>query len=205
MLVQKKTVFLGATVITLSDSLPAAEAVCVSDGRIDCVGGREEVLRYAQQGEYDVVDLGGGFLYPGFIDTHSHLSTFSNRLAQIDCGPRHGSVAAVLERLAEARDDNGWIIGYGYDDSAISDKRHLTRQELDAVGGGRPVLVVHISAHLAYANSAALARFGYTADTKMQGGEVALGADGQPNGILYENAAFNAFARLPKQIGRAHV
>lgn len=199
MLVQRKTVFVGATVFTLSDPLPTAEAVCVSDGRIDCVGGREEVLRYAQHGEHDVVDLGGGFLYPGFIDTHSHLSTFSDRLDQIDCGPRHGSVAAILERLAKsARDDNEWIIGYGYDDSAIADKRHLTRQDLDAVAGGRPVLVVHVSAHLAYANSTALARFGYTADTRMQGGEVALGADGQPNGVLYENAAFHAFAKLPK-------
>ena len=80
MLVRKKTVFVGATVVTLSDALPAAEAVCVSDGRIDCVGGREEILRYAQQGEHEVVDLGGGFLYPGFIDTHSHLSTLSERL-----------------------------------------------------------------------------------------------------------------------------
>ncbi len=200
MLVRKKTVFVGATVVTLSDALPAAEAVCVSDGRIDCVGGREEILRYAQQGKHEVVDLGGGFLYPGFIDTHSHLSTLSERLEQVDCGPQHGSVASVLKRLAAEtrKDDREWIVGYGYDDSAISDKRHLTRQDLDSVASDRPVLVVHISAHLAYANSAALDRFGYTADTKMQGGEVALDEDGQPNGVLYENAAFDAFARIPK-------
>ena len=69
MLVSKKTVYVGADIVTMSDKAPKAEAVCIADGRIECVGTREEVLGYAKAGEYDVVDFGGGTLYPGFIDT----------------------------------------------------------------------------------------------------------------------------------------
>lgn len=41
-----------------------------------------------------------------------------------------------------------WVIGYGYDDSGISDNRHMNRHDLDAVCADRPVMVVHISAHM---------------------------------------------------------
>ena len=86
MLARKKTVYVGADIITLSDACPRAEAVCVADGRIDCLGSREDVLEYARPGGCEIVDLGGGTLYPGFIDTHSHMSSFSNCLRQVYCG-----------------------------------------------------------------------------------------------------------------------
>ena len=57
MLVSKKTVYVGADIVTMSDKAPKAEAVCIADGRIECVGTREEVLGYAKAGEYDVVDF----------------------------------------------------------------------------------------------------------------------------------------------------
>lgn len=59
MLVSKKTVYVGADIVTMSEKAPKAEAVCIADGRIECVGSREEVLGYAKAGEYDVVDFGG--------------------------------------------------------------------------------------------------------------------------------------------------
>ena len=102
MLVSKKTVYVGADIVTMSEKAPKAEAVCIAGGRIECVGSREEVLGYAKAGEYDVVDLGGGTLYPGFIDTHSHMSSFSRCLNQVYCGASLGSIAAVQQALREA-------------------------------------------------------------------------------------------------------
>ena len=135
MLVSKKTVYVGADIVTMSEKAPKAEAVCIADGRIECVGTREEVLGYAKAGEYDVVDFGGGTLYPGFIDTHSHMSSFSRCLNQVYCGASLGSIAAVQQALRDkaAASDDEWVIGYGYDDSGISDNRHMNRHDLDAV------------------------------------------------------------------------
>ena len=115
MLVSKKTVYVGADIVTMSDKAPKAEAVCIADGRIECVGTREEVLGYAKAGEYDVVDFGGGTLYPGFIDTHSHMSSFSRCLNQVYCGASLGSIAAVQQALRDkaAASDDEWVIGYG--------------------------------------------------------------------------------------------
>ena len=158
MLVSKKTVYVGADIVTMSDKAPKAEAVCIADGRIECVGTREEVLGYAKAGEYDVVDFGGGTLYPGFIDTHSHMSSFSRCLNQVYCGASLGSIAAVQQALRDkaAASDDEWVIGYGYDDSGISDNRHMNRHDLDAVCADRPVMVVHISVHMGYVNTIGL-------------------------------------------------
>ena len=173
MLVSKKTVYVGADIVTMSEKAPKAEAVCIADGRIECVGSREEVLGYAKAGEYDVVDFGGGTLYPGFIDTHSHMSSFSRCLNQVYCGASLGSIAAVQQALRDkaAASDDEWVIGYGYDDSGISDNRHMNRHDLDAVCADRPVMVVHISVHMGYVNTIGLERLGFTADTKVPGGE----------------------------------
>lgn len=200
MLARKKTVYVGADVVTLSDACPRAEAVCVADGRIDCVGSREDVLHYARSGEYDTVDLGGGTLYPGFIDTHSHMSSYSNCLRQVYCGSSLGSIAAVQRALREkaATSSDEWIVGYGFDDSGIPDKRHMNRHDLDAVSADRPVFVVHISVHMGYANTVGLQRLGITADTTIPGGEIALDEHGQPSGLLLENALVVALGKLPE-------
>lgn len=199
MLVRKKIVYAGADIVTMSGEMPRAEAVCVADGRIECVGSRGDVIRYASLGDYELVELGGGALYPGFIDTHSHLSSFSNYLDQVYCGSSLGSIAAVLEALREkaASCYSEWIVGYGYDDSAIPDNRHMNRHDLDAVSTDRPVMVIHISVHMGYVNTLGLERLGITAETKIPGGEILLDEQGVPTGMLLENAIIEAMGRLP--------
>ena len=199
MLVGKKTVYLGADIVTMSEQAPRAEAVCVSGGRIECVGGRDEVLGYARAGEYEIVDLGGGTLYPGFIDSHSHLSSFSNCLDQVYCGASLGSIAAIQQALREKAATCGseWIVGYGYDDSGIPDNRHLNRHDLDAVCSDRPVLVVHISVHMGYVNTLGMQKLGFNADTQIPGGEIQCDEHGQPTGMLLENALIAACGKLP--------
>lgn len=199
----KTTVYYGVPVITMSDTLPEAEAVCVAQGRILAVGTREAVCACAgpQAEQVDLRELGGSALYPGFIDTHSHLSQYSACLDQAYCGNSLGSIAGVLDALrskaAESAASDSWVLGYGYDDSGISDKRHLTRHDLDAVCADRPVFVTHISVHFGYANTLGLRLLGMTADRRIPGGDIALGEDGQPLGLLAENAAFAAFQQLP--------
>ena len=68
---------------------------------------------------------------------------------------------------------------------------------LDAVSTERPILVKHLSVHFCYLNSLAIEKLGYTAETRVAGGTVCLGADGRPNGILEENASYQAIAKLP--------
>ena len=60
MLVSKKTVYVGADIVTMSEKAPKAEAVCIADGRNQCDGRCEELPDYANTGECGDVDFGGG-------------------------------------------------------------------------------------------------------------------------------------------------
>lgn len=199
----KRTIFTGCKIYTLSPLCPEAEALCVANGRIECLGSRESVLahvRQAPQSSYEVIDMGGGVLYPGFIDTHSHLSLYAAWIHHVHCGSHAGSIHNILQQLRQQAHNyptSPWVLGYGYDDTGISDKRHLTRHDLDSVCADRPVAVQHISAHFCYVNTLALQLLNFTAQTRIAGGTIHLGEDGAPDGLLAENAAFTAMAALP--------
>ena len=146
---EKLKLYTGAKIVTLYDPMPIVEAVCVIGERIHAMGSLEDMERCAALcGEYEKIDLGGGVLYPGFIDTHSHLSMYADTFSQVYCGSRLGTVSRVLDVLREAAGNtpqDRWIVGYAYDDTGIDEKRHLTREDLDAVSTERPILVKHLS------------------------------------------------------------
>ncbi|MDL2266475.1 amidohydrolase [Desulfovibrio sp. OttesenSCG-928-G15] len=201
----RRKIFTGAKIVTLWDEVPEAEAVCVAEGRIEAVGSLADVAAYASPGPCKIVDLGGGVLYPGFIDTHSHLSSYSKCIEQVHCGGERSTpeaaCAALRKKAASTGNpggtENSWVLGYAYDDTLTPTSGHLTRLALDAVCADRPVFVSHVSLHFAYANTAALKELGLMDGKVIPGGEVVLGADGLPTGLLSETAAFYAFDRLP--------
>lgn len=198
MLSQHKTVYTAPHILTMSDRLPEAEAVCVAGGRVYCAGSREDVLR-AAGADATVVAL-DGVLCPGFIDTHSHLSSYAEVLDKVFCGPAEGNIAAQLDNLrahGQRHAHQEWILGYAYDDSGIADKRHLTRHDLDKVSREHPVFVSHVSLHMGYANTRALELLGMDATVRMEGGEVHVDERGEADGLLLENAFFAAQRQLP--------
>lgn len=65
-------------IITMDDSLPRAEAIAVRDGIIICVGSEEEV-RSAVAGNAEVLDYSGYWVYPGFLEPHSHGTLAGSR------------------------------------------------------------------------------------------------------------------------------
>ena len=81
-------------------------------------------------------------------------------------------------------------MGMGYDDTLLAEKRHPTREELDAVSTEHPIAIGHVSGHLMVANSAALALLGIDADTPDPEGGIIGRKTGskEPNGLLEETA-----------------
>jgi predicted amidohydrolase YtcJ len=90
------------------------------------------------------------------------------------------------------------VEGRQFDDSLVEDDRHLTRHDLDGVSETRPVVVSHISGHLAYANSVAQRAAGVSKDTPdPEGGLIARDENGEPTGVLYESATRLVLALAP--------
>lgn len=201
-----ETLYVNANVITVNDAEPRAEAVAVRDGRILAVGSREVIELH--KGPATVVeDLGGRTLVPGFVDGHGHMGPVGIMAMTADLlPPPDGTVTSVAGLTQALRNwaagptaaDFGVIVGMGYDDSQLEERRHPTRRDLDAVSLDTPVYVVHQSGHLGVANSAALEMLGIDSDTEDPEGGVIRRESGSrvPDGVLEENAHMMAMGRL---------
>lgn len=186
-------------ILTMDDAFPAAEAVCISGGKIHAVGTLEEVRAFVPAGSREI-RFEEGVLLPGFIDSHSHLSMFAQCCNQFFCDMAYGTIEnmqAEFRKFAASRPDDEWVLGYCYDDTGMKDNRHLNRHDLDAVCADRPVFVSHITSHMGYANTLGMEKLGITVDYKIEGGEVPLDEYGQPTGMVMENAYFDTFQKLP--------
>jgi predicted amidohydrolase YtcJ len=64
-------VLYNGKIVTVDRAFSVVEAVAARDGRLVAVGGNDEVRRLAGSGTR-VVDLGGRFVVPAFMDNHVH-------------------------------------------------------------------------------------------------------------------------------------
>jgi len=203
-----ETIWTGGPILTMEDDAMRAEALAAREGRILAVGTRETVM--ALRGpETEVIDLAGRTMIPGLVDAHGHvfmtgIQALSANLLPAPDGPVNDipTLIEVMRAFAEAHPERvagaGLILGFGYDDAQLAEGRHPTRDELDAVSTEIPVYAIHQSGHLGVANSAALARAGFTADTPDPQGGVIRRIEGstEPNGVLEETASFQVIGAL---------
>ncbi|WP_331767440.1 amidohydrolase family protein [Embleya sp. NBC_00896] len=213
-------IFHGGEIVPVADGFAptdaAPEAVAVKDGLIVFVGTLERAIADWQGEGTRLRDLKGRVLLPGFIDPHGHVvgtglqATIANLLSDPD-----GDVtdtASIQRKLREFADSDvglrsKWIIGFGYDDSQLTEERHPTRQELDEVSTERPVLAIHQSFHLGAVNTKGLELLEYSALTcDPEGGAIRRENDapehGDPNGVLEETAFFPASDRAIAGLGK---
>ncbi len=203
------TIYVGGDIVTIDDAQPVAEALAVQGGRILAVGTRGDV-EWSHKGESTkVVDLAGKTLLPAFLDTHSHYAIALSAANQVKvyappAGPGRdvpGILAAIEEFRTERAIPKGQLIqAYGYDDTVMPDGRLLNRDDLDQAFPDHPVLVGHVSMHGAVLNSAALKRFGISADTETPPGGVIVRKPGsnEPYGLIMETAYLPVYASLPQ-------
>ena len=201
-------IFTGGPILTMEDAAPTAEAVAVRNGVIVAVGSLD-AARAAVGRSARTVNLDGRTLLPGFFDPHGHVSMvgLQARYANLLPAPDgQGDDIPALQRITrgwmnaheQLVRDTQLVIGFGYDDSQLKERRHPTGKELDAISDSVPILFLHQSGHLGSANSAALAAAGVTASTPDPEGGAFRREDGsqQPDGVMEETALFAVMGAL---------
>ena len=197
------TYYVHGRIYTNDPANPWAEAMAVSDGKISCIGKMDHVLLDCGGGQEGVetVQLRGEFVMPGFNDAHVHLGGAAADLLAV---PVTGvpSVEELQKRVADAvaqHKAGEWITGGGWDHTLWPEKRFPTRQQLDAVAPDNPVILTHISGHVAVANSLALKSAEIDKNSpNPPGGEIERDGLGEPTGMLKEYAAMNLVTvRIP--------
>lgn len=182
----------NASVMSMDAAYPAATAVGIRGDQIAWVGAVEDA-RTDFSSNFREVDLGDATVAPGFIDAHHHLITLGFWMSQISCGyPDVHSISEIVAAVADRTTTTPageWVLGRGYDDNKLAERRHLTRHDLDRVSPNHPVMIRNASGHMSVVNGVALERAGITRDSISPfGGHVDLDADGEPTGLLQETA-----------------
>ena len=136
-----------------------------------------------------VLDCGGRTVIPGIVDAHCHVLATAATSLRVDCRPAATpDVDAIIDALRRAAaTGDGWIRGYGYDDTSVGLGRHLTRNDLDRVSTAQPVRVDHRSGHACALNTRALTAVGIDRQTPdPPGGVIVRDQDVEPTGLLLE-------------------
>lgn len=178
-------------------------------GFVDSIAVRESQILYAGPAEQmpqvdEIVDLGGRTVIPGIIDAHMHPTLLADFSKQIAClPPKVNSLEELAEEIARVRAQQSadeWILGWGYDEGKLAEHRAPNRYDLDKGADGAPVYMIRSDEHIRCVNSAALKLAGITRDTEdPPGGVVEKDENGEPTGILKENAKYLIAPYLPQE------
>lgn len=185
----------NARIYTVDEKFSVVEAMAVKNGKIAAVGSSQEIQdRFAAK---ETINANGLFLYPGLIDAHAHFYRYGLNLQAADLVGTE-SWEQILERLQDFASEHkeGWLIGRGWDQNDWPVQEYPDNKKLDSLFPGRPVLLTRVDGHAAIASTQALRLAGITAGMKITGGSVEE-ANGQPTGVLIDNAVDLVSSKIP--------
>ncbi len=194
-------ILINGTIHTLDPARPRAEAVAIRDGRILKVGAAAEVRGLAGK-ETRTIDLAGGFVLPGFIDSHTHFLNGGFSLSSIqlrDVRTREEFAAKVAAKVKDL-EKGEWVQNGDWDHELFTPVELPRREWIDSVSPDNPVCVNRYDGHMVLANSAALRISGVTKSTPVPpGGEIVKDPKtGEPTGILKDAAADLVYRHIPE-------
>jgi predicted amidohydrolase YtcJ len=201
--VPRTVLYLHGRIYTNDPQHPWAQAMAIRDGKIICVGAISQVMTECggADSHAETVDLHGKFVMPGFNDAHMHLGYAGQGMLAVRLYGA-ASVEELKQRLAASvatHKAGEWITGAGWDHTLWPEKQFPNKWELDDVAPKNPVLLTHVSGHVAVANSLALKLAELNNNTlNPEGGEFERNASGQLTGLLKEGPAIvRVRSRIP--------
>jgi predicted amidohydrolase YtcJ len=135
-----------------SPTHPDATAMAVRGAVVAWLGSDDVGRR--QFPDAEVVDLDGGFVAPGFVDSHIHVTATGLTLSGLDLR-RATSRGQCLRMVADyaAAHPGEPIWGHGWDESSWPENSPPSTADLDAVLGDRPAYLARIDVHSALAST----------------------------------------------------
>ena len=182
-------IVINADVRTSDKSNGRASAFAVKDSKFIAVGNTEGILSMAGDST-KIIDANGNTVVPGFIDSHTHLSSGAKIVTGINLSEiREKAVwLEMIKERVKTMQPGEWLLG-GRWDYTFENKGYPTRWELDAVAPNNPVALSDIDGHSMWVNTMAIELSGIEADSEVpMGGQIVLNEKGIPTGILLEGA-----------------
>ena len=176
----------------MSDRRPICDAMIVDGDRIAWLGKTSE-LSTVPSDSYELIDLDGQVVVPGFIDSHTHLVFWALSLKRIDLDGMtsyEGVLKAIKSFMTrQSQNEKSWIVGKGWKKEQWRQPRWPHKSDLDRVIPNRPAVMFSKDEHLLWVNSKALEVAGIDRLTPApDGGEIDRDKSGEATGILRDKA-----------------
>lgn len=188
-------VFCNARIFTGEPERPYAEAVAIRNDKITAVGSCVDVKKTVGN-HAELVDLHGQWLFPGFIDSHSHSVQGGLSLISADVGDKVQSMENLVAFVAEAKKSGRGMRGDALSISGMPLAFWSKTDELNAhfstgAYAELPVYLAGSDYHTGWANRALLRQAGITKDflerlSTTERSYYGVGSDGEPNGFLVD-------------------
>jgi predicted amidohydrolase YtcJ len=194
-----ETIFINGNIYTVNDKQPFAQAIGVKGDRIIFVGTNAEAEQFRGD-KRRIVDLAGKTVTPGFTDSHCHIFGIGEREMTLNLertNTREDFLAKVKERVVQT-ERNKWITGRGWIETFWKPPQFPARADLDKIAPDNPVFLTRADGHAAVVNSAALKLANIDHQTPDPFGGQILKTNGDPNGMLVDNAMDLVAKNIPK-------
>ena len=196
------TLLVSGTIYTADDANTQVEAVVIKDGRFTFVG--DLATAQTKAGEHHRhIALGAATAYPGFIESHGHLSSLGEAITNLDLNgvDSYQTIVGMVADAAAKASPGQVIKGRGWHQSKWSKEPSVTvdgfptHRSLSEVSPNNPVFLGHANGHTALVNQAAMdaLNLNYSTPTP-DGGVIVKDGKGDPTGILHENAIDLAYS-----------
>ena len=199
----KVVIYTAKAITTMNEMYPEAEAIAIQGKLIYAVGCLDDIEKSLQLKNiaYDInEDFKAQYFYPGFIESHCHASMealyhyfvyvggYARENSAGEMMPALRTNQAVIEKLKSVTStSDGLLLAWGYDPTVLqTDESALTADDLDQVSQNKPVIVMNMSGHIAYANHTALEMMKYNDQTHKSG---VVKENGKLTGELQELSA----------------
>ncbi len=184
-------------IITMDNRWPQVSALAVKGDRISAIGSDRDMLRYTGM-ETQVIDLKGMLTIPGFIEGHGHFYSLGASLVELELrnAENWDAIIALVAAEVKNKKPGTWIVGRGWHQDKWTTKPQPNvgglpiHHKLSAVSPQNPVFLSHTSGHGVFVNQAAMLASGVSEKSvNPPGGEIVRDENGEPIGMLRENAA----------------
>ena len=197
----KQSIILG-NIITMDEKRPFAKAALVKNGIFAYIGSAEEAKKLAGA-DAQVLDYGDNYIYPGFLESHSHGYFAGDRfigqanLTQVGLTD-YAKYREIIKEFIANNPQRELYLAAGW----VESEEHVTKAYLDDICADKPLLMQTGGGHSMLLNTKALEWAGIDAAYAKRIGYdmVHVDTNGEPDGYICENPVMEIMPKLPTSL-----
>ena len=189
-------------IVTMDDSMPKAEACAIKDGIIVKVGTEAEA-RAAVSASAEVLDYKGQWVYPGFLEPHTHGMFAGYRaIGQADLSnvipTDYDVIADIIKKYVADNPEKDLYMAAGWSE----DTTPIDHTYLDAICSDKPLIMNTGGGHSCLLNKKAMEVFGFDKSSVEKYGTalVHVDAEGNPDGYICEEPCIKLLGSMSHTI-----